>query len=118
MTSLSRLNALFKYRHFGRESIILCVRRYLSDKLRYRDLVEMMAARGVKLAHTTVLRWVQCFLPEFEKRCMRYARPVGKSWRVDETYIRVGGQWRYLSRVGLRANGLVILPGFFCRMRI
>ncbi len=58
MKSLSHLNALFKYRHFGRESIILCVRRYLSDKLRYRDLVETMAARGVKLAHTTVLRWV------------------------------------------------------------
>ncbi len=37
-------------------------------------------------------------MPEFEKRCMRYARPVGKSWRVDETYIRVGGQWRYLYR--------------------
>jgi len=98
MTSSSSLNILFKYRHFNREIIILCVRWYVSYKLSYRDLVEMMAERGVELAHTTVLRWVQRFMPEFEKRWMRFARPVGKSWRVDETYILVGGQWRYLYR--------------------
>lgn len=85
MTFLSSLDGLFKYRHFDREIIILCVRWYVSYKLSYRDLVEMMAERGVELAHTTVLRWVQRFIPEFEKRWMRFARPVGKSWRVDET---------------------------------
>ena len=98
MTFLNSLDGLFKYRHFDREIIILCVRWYVSYKLSYRDLVEMMAERGVALAHTTVLRWVQRFMPEFEKRWMRFARPVGKSWRVDETYILVGGQWRYLYR--------------------
>jgi transposase-like protein len=58
----------------------------------------MMAERGVELSNTTVLHWVQRFVPEFEKRWMRFARPVGKSWRVDEIYICVRGQWRYLYR--------------------
>ena len=58
MTSSSSLNSLFKYWHFDRDIIILCVRWYVSYKLSYRDLVEMMAERRVALAHTTVLRWV------------------------------------------------------------
>jgi transposase-like protein len=66
--------------------------------LSYRDLVELMAERGVAVSHTTILRWVQHYAPEFEKRWSRYARPVGTSWRVDETYIRVGGRWTYLYR--------------------
>jgi transposase-like protein len=57
-----------------------------------------MAERGIALAHTTILRWVQRYVPEFEKRWSRYARPVGDSWRVDETYIKVRGQWVYLYR--------------------
>jgi putative transposase len=58
----------------------------------------MMAERGVDVSHTTILRWVQRFVPEFEKRWHRYARPGGTSWRVDETYIRVRGRWAYLYR--------------------
>ena len=58
----------------------------------------MMAERGIALAHTTILRWVQRYVPEFEKRWSHYARPVGDSWRVDETYIKVRGQWVYLYR--------------------
>src|SRR5437763_192668 len=88
----------FKGRHFDREIIVLCVRRYLSFKLSSRDLVEMMAERGVVLTHTTILRWVQRCVPEFEKRWNRYARPVGGSWRCDETYIKVKGRWTYLYR--------------------
>jgi transposase-like protein len=57
-----------------------------------------MAERGISLAHTTILRWVQHYLPEFEKRWKRYARPVGGSWRMDETSIKVRGQWVYLYR--------------------
>ena len=72
--------------------------RYLAFKLSSRDLVRMMAERGVALAHTTILRWVQQYVPEFEKRWNHYARPVGDSWRVDETYIKVKGQWVYLYR--------------------
>jgi transposase-like protein len=67
-------------------------------KLSSRDLVQMMAERGIALAHTTILRWVQRYVPGFEKRWNQYARPVGDSWRVDETHIKVKGQWVYLYR--------------------
>ena len=59
---------LFKGRHFDREIIILCVRWYLRFKLSFRDLVEMIAERGISLAHTTIMRWIQRDVPEFEKR--------------------------------------------------
>jgi transposase-like protein len=89
---------LFKGRQFEREIIILCVRWYLRFKLSFRDLVEMMAERGVSLAHTTIMRWVQRFVPEFERRWNRFARQSGQSWRVDETYIKIRGVWTYLYR--------------------
>src|SRR5207302_10563980 len=89
---------LFKGRHFDQQVIILCVRWYLSYKLSSRDLVDMMGERGIELAHPTILRWVQRYVPEFEKRWSRYARPVNGSWRCDETYIKVKGRWTYLYR--------------------
>ena len=55
-----------------------------------------MAERGLALAHTTSLRWVQRYVPEFEKRWQRYARRVGTSWRIDETYLKIRGKWAYL----------------------
>jgi transposase-like protein len=67
-------------------------------KLSSRDLVEMMGERGIELAHTTILRWVQRYAPEFEKRWSRYTRTVAGSWRWDETYIKVNGGWTYLYR--------------------
>jgi len=90
--------ALFTGRHFDRLLIIQAVRWYITYKLSYRDVCELMAERGVTLVHTTVMRWVQCYVPVFEKRWKKYARPVGLSWRVDETYIRVKGKWTYLYR--------------------
>jgi transposase-like protein len=98
---------LFKGRHFDHEIIILCVRWYLTFKLSSRDLVQMMAERGIALAHTTILRWVQRYVPEFEKRWNRYARPVGDSWRVDETFIKIKGQWVYLYRAVDKAGRTV-----------
>jgi putative transposase len=92
------LPSLFRGRHFNHSIIILCVRWYITYKLSYRDLVEMMAERGVDVSHTTILRWVRRYVPEFDKRWRRYARPVSTSWRVDETYIRVRGRWTYLYR--------------------
>ena len=89
---------LFKGRHFNHEIITLCVRWYVTHKLSYRDLVEMMAERHVDLAHITIMRWVQRYVPEFAKRWRRYSRPVGTSWRCDETYIRIKGRWVYLYR--------------------
>ena len=89
---------LFKGRHFNHEIITLCVRWYVTYKLSYRDLVEMMAERHVDIAHTTIMRWIQRYVPEFAKRWQRYTRPVGSSWRCDETYIRIKGRWVYLYR--------------------
>jgi transposase-like protein len=89
---------LFKGRHFDQELIVLCVRWYLSFKLSSRDLAQMMAERGIVLAHTTILRWVQRYVPEFEKRWSRYAGRVNGSWRCDETYIKVKTRWAYLYR--------------------
>src|SRR5277367_1287274 len=54
--------------------------------------------RGIDVSHTTIHRWVIRYVPEFEKRRNRFARPVNTSWRVDETYIRIRGKWNYLYR--------------------
>src|SRR3982751_6490575 len=101
---------LFKGRHFDQQVIILCVRWYLSYKLSSRDLVDMMGERGIELAHTTILRWVQRYVPELEKRWSRYARLVGGSWRCDETYINVKGRWTYLYRA-VDKQGRTVRPG-------
>ena len=98
LTLPSDSSSLFKRRHFDPSIIILCVRWYIAYKLIYRELRDMMAERSIHLAHTTILRWVQHYVPEFEKQWNRYARPVGRSWRVYETYIRVRSQWKYLYR--------------------
>jgi len=93
MSKLKSPDGLFAGRHFDRDVIILCVRWYLRYKLSLRDLVEMMAERGLSLAHTTILRWVQRYTPEFVKRWNHFATPVGRSWRVDETYLTIQGKW-------------------------
>jgi transposase-like protein len=67
----------------------------------------MMAERGILLAHTTILRWVQRYVPDFEKRWQAYARPVGDSWRLDKTYIKLLGQWVYLYRAVDKAGRTV-----------
>ena len=98
MAGFLDVDELFKGRQFDREVIVLCVRWYLRFKLSYRDLFEMIAERGLSLAHTTIMRWVRHYAPEFERRWNRFARPAGSSWRVDETYIKVRGKWVYLYR--------------------
>ena len=85
---------------------MLCVRWYVSFKLSFRDLVAMMNERGVGLARTTILRWVQHYTPEFEKRWKRYARTIGGSWRMDETYVKVR-EWVYLYRAVDKAGKTV-----------
>src|SRR4029077_14160664 len=96
MDKLESLEELFAGRHFNREVIILCVRWYLRFKLSLRDLVEMMAERGLSLAHTTIMRWVQRYTPEFENRWPRFARAVGRSWRGDEPFVKIRCEWGYL----------------------
>jgi transposase-like protein len=98
MAGFQGVGALFEGRHFDQEVILLCVRWYLRFKLNFRDLVEMMAERCLPMAHTTIMRWVHRYAPEFERRWNRFARPAGQSWRVDETYVKIRGRWVYLYR--------------------
>ena len=91
-------NHPFKWRHFQSEIILLCVRWYLRYPLSYRNLEEMMMERGLTVDHSTVYRWVQAYAPELDKRCRSHLKPTNDSWRVDETYIKVKGEWKYLYR--------------------
>jgi transposase-like protein len=98
MTKPIARDPIYRRRRFEAEIIELCVRWYITYRLSYRDLVAMMAERGLAVSHTTILRWVIRYVPVFEKRWSRRAREVNSSWRVDETYIRVPGKWHYLYR--------------------
>jgi transposase-like protein len=80
MSRFVPVEELPKSRHFDQEVAVLCVRWYLSFKLSFRDLVAMMRDRGLKIAHTAILRWVQHYSRKFERRWKRYARYVGGSW--------------------------------------
>ncbi len=91
-------SSLFKWRHYQPAIILCCVRWYLSYPLSYRQVEELIIERGLPVDHSTVFRWVQHYSPELDKRCRRYLRPTNDSWRVDETYIKIKGQWRYLYR--------------------
>jgi transposase-like protein len=98
MTKAIVRDPIYRRRRFQSDTIELCVRWYLTYRLSYRDLVEMMAERGVTVSHSTILRWVQRYVPEFEKRWDRYARRVHSSWRMDETAVSVRGGAHYLYR--------------------
>jgi len=89
-------SALFRGRHFENVIIILCVRWYLRYSLSYRDLEEMLAERGLSVDHITVWRRVQHYAPILNLRLRRELRHPNRCWRVDETYVRVGGKWAYL----------------------
>jgi transposase, IS6 family len=88
----------FKWRHFEPEIILLCVRWYFRYQLSYRDLEEMMRERGLSIDHTTIFRWVQKYAPEINKRIRPHLKLAGTSYRVDETYIKVGKSCKYLYR--------------------
>src|SRR5215471_9716852 len=90
--------AIFKWRHFTPEVILCAVRWYLRYSLSYRDVQELLVERGLEIDHTTVWRWVQDYAPELEKRTRPHLKPTNKSWRVDETYVRIKGRWFYLYR--------------------
>jgi transposase-like protein len=90
--------SLFKRRRFPVAIILLCVRWNCKYGISYRDLAEMMQERGVAVDPSTIVRWVQRYAPEIEKRVRQYQGPRSGSWRVDETYVRGGGRWKYLFR--------------------
>jgi putative transposase len=88
----------FKGAHFPQDIILMGVRWYVAYPLSYRHVEELMAERGVPVDHATIQRWVVKYSPLLEEAFHRRKRPVWVSWRMDETYIKVKGEWRYLYR--------------------
>ena len=95
---MSLIRKTFKRLHYPVDVIAQCVRWYLAYALSLRDLEEMMAARGMLVDHSTLYRWIIRLTPLLNKAFRRYKRAVGVRWRMDETYIKVKGQWKYLYR--------------------
>jgi putative transposase len=94
----SVLRKVLQRLHYPLEIMLVCVRWYSAYPLSLRNLEEMMAERGVAVDHATVHRWALKILPVLAKVFRSRKRPVGRSWRMDETYIKVNGQWKYLYR--------------------
>jgi transposase, IS6 family len=90
--------AIFKWRQTEPAIILCAVRWYLRYSLSLRDVEELLEERGLDADHTTIWRWAQRYGPELQQRLRRHLKPTNKSWRVDETYIRVKGRWHYLYR--------------------
>ena len=89
----------FSGRSFPKEVILQCVRWYAAYCLSYRDLEEIMQERGVEVDHSTIQRWVEYYSPKLASLFNQSKkRTPGSSWRMDETYIKVKGQWKYLYR--------------------
>lgn len=85
----------FKWRHVLPATILLSVRWYCCYAVSYRDLEEMMADRGVRVDHSTINRWVLKYTPELDKQIRPHLQPTNDSWRVDQTYIEIKGEWKY-----------------------
>jgi IS6 family transposase len=100
----------FKWRHFAGAVILWAVRWYCRYGISYRELEEMLRERGVEVDHTTLYRWTQRYAPELEKRTAWYRSRISFSWRVDETYVRVKGRWKYLYRAIDKEGGYLQLP--------
>jgi len=88
----------FKGRHFQKDMILQSVRWYLASSLSYRDIKELMQERGFSVDHSTINRWVLHYSPQLEAAFRRKRKRAGNRWRMDETYIKVNGQWKYYYR--------------------
>ncbi len=95
---MSLIRNAFRRLHYPVDIIALCVRWYLAYALSLRNLEEMMAERGIVVDHSTLHRWVIRLVPLLDKAFRRHKRTVGRRWRMDETYIKIKGQWKYLYR--------------------
>ena len=98
LPTMSLIRKSFRRLHDLTDVIAQCVRWYLAYSLGLRNLEEMIAERGVVVDHATLHRWVISLVPLLDKAFRRHKRPMGRRWRMDETYIRVRGQWKYLYR--------------------
>ena len=97
----------FKGSHFERDVILWGVRWYVAYPISYRQLEEMMDERGVEVDHSTLNRWVLKYVPLLDTQFRARKRPVGSSWRMDETYVRISGAWKYLYRAVDKAGATV-----------
>jgi putative transposase len=97
----------FKGAHFEKDLILTCMHWYVAYPLSYRQREEMMQERGVSVDHSTINRWVLKYTPGLEQAFRRRTRPVGTSWRLDETYIKVRGPWKNLYRAVDKAGQTV-----------
>lgn len=88
----------FKRLHYHVDVIARCVRRYLVYSLSLQNLEEIMTERRVIVDHSTLRRWVIRLIPVLDRAFRRHKRKVGRRWRMDETYIKIKGQWKYLYR--------------------
>jgi len=88
----------FKGGHFPKDMILMAVRWKIAYPLSYRNIEEMMEERGAEVDHSTVQKWVVHYAPKLEESFRKRKKPVGKSWKMDETYILVSGKWVYLYR--------------------
>ena len=95
---LSQTTKAFKYKQFEAKVILWSVGWYWQFAISYRDLVIMAEERGLSVSHTTVMRWVHEYAPKLEKKIKQYIKKSGDSYRTDETYIKIKGEWRYLYR--------------------
>ena len=97
-------------RHFPKDVILTAVRWYLRYNLSYRDVEELIAERGIVVDYSTINRWLVKYAPLLAEQTKNHKRKVGISWRLDETYIKVRGQWKYLYRaVGKDGNTIGFL---------
>jgi len=97
----------FKGSHFLKCVILQAVFWYLRYSLSYRDIEELMEKRGIDVDHSTVQRWVVKYTPILETETRKRNKPVGSSWRMDETYIKVKGKWHYLYRAVDKENNTI-----------
>ena len=101
------LRQVLKRLHYPVQIMLVCVRWYVAYPLSLRHLEEMMAERGVFVDHSTIHRWAIRMLPVLAAVCRRRKRPVGLSWRMDETYVKLAGHWKYLYRAVDRDGGTI-----------
>ncbi|OTA14392.1 transposase [Xenorhabdus vietnamensis] len=95
---MSLIQKTFQRLHYPTDIMAQCILWYLAYALSLRNLEEMMAKRGINVDHSTLHRWVTQLVPLLDKAFRRHKRPVGRRWRMDETDIKVKGQWKYLYR--------------------